>query len=264
MSNSTEVHNSSSTPRRRTLGPFVYTTNGRTGIRSASHGTALVGILQLAGAHPTGLIGTLGHSNRSSWFQNNTTALFQADGPLGMFKEVSPAVLARHFAVAQGQAKEYFDRNHSADQTGAAHEDVPQWASQFFRLFEALQNVVSVSDQAAVDRSERRSVVAELTGRQAPLGSYTTGQRPVQLRSETYRNIGTPRMRQMHAGDVNVEVLGDETMNERLDEEFLLVEGIHDAIEERPARRRQMNNGVRRQNANIDFGAGRNDPAARF
>ena len=68
----------------------------------------------------------------------------------------------------------------------------------------------------------------------------------------------------MHVGDVNVEVLGDETMNERLDEEFLLVEGIHDAIEERPARRHRMNNGVQRRNANIDFGAGRNDPATRF
>ncbi len=123
---------------------------------------------------------------------------------------------------------------------------------------------MSVSDQAAVDRSERRSVVAGLTGRQAPLGSYTTGQCPVQLRSETSWNIETPRMRQMHMGDVNVEVLGDETMNKRLDEEFLLVEGIHDAIEERPARWRRTNSGVRRRNANIDFGAGRSDPAARF
>ncbi len=232
-SSSTEVHDSSSTPRRQTLGP---TNNGRTGICSAVHGTALVRILQLAGAHPTGLIGMLGHSNRSSWFQNNTTALFQADGPLGMFKEVSPAVLARHFTVAQGQAKEYFGRNHSADQTGAAHKDVPQWASQFFCLFEALQNVVSVSDQAAVDRSKRQRVVAGLTGRQAPLGSYTTGQCPIQLQSETSRSIGMPRMRQMHMGGVNVEVFGDEAMNERLDEEFLLVEGIHDAIEERLAR----------------------------
>ncbi len=48
----------------------------------------------------------------------------------------------------------------------------------------------------------------------------------------------------MHMGDVNVEVLGDKMMNERLDEDFLLVEGIHDAIKERPARRRQTNSGV--------------------
>ena len=63
-------------------------------------------------------------------------------------------------------------------------------------------------------------------------------------------------------GDVNVEILGDKMINERLNEEFLLVEGIDDAIVEHPAHRRRMNNGVRRGNANIDFGAGRNDPAA--
>ncbi len=165
---------------------------------------------------------------------NNTAALFQSDGLLGMFKEISMAVLARHFAVAQGEAKEYFDRNHLANQTGSAHKDVPQWASQFFCLLESLQNVVSVSGQAAIDRSERQSVVAGLMGRQAPLENYTTGQRPVQLWSETSCNIRTPRMRQMHIGGVNVEVLGEESLNERLDEEFLLVEGIDDAIVERP------------------------------
>ena len=34
---------------------------------------------------------------------------------------------------------------------------------------------------------------------------------------------------------VNVEVLGDDTMNERMDEEFLLVEGLDDTVDERPA-----------------------------
>jgi hypothetical protein len=33
------------------------------------------------------------------------------------------------------------------------------------------------------------------------------------------RNIGTGRLRQMHMGDVNVEVLGDDTMDKRMDEE---------------------------------------------
>ncbi len=62
-------------------------------------------------------------------------------------------------------------------------------------------------------------------------------------------------------GDFNVEVLGDETMNKRIDEEFL-VEGLDDTADKHPARWHQTNNSVRRQNANIDFGAGRNDPAA--
>ncbi len=40
----------------------------------------------------------------------------------------------------------------------------------------------------------------------------------------------------MHMGDFNVEVLGDDMMNERMDEEFLLVEGLDDAVDEHPAR----------------------------
>jgi hypothetical protein len=116
-------------PRRQNaLGGFVHTGSGRTGIRSASHATGLIGLIQLAGAHPSGLIGTLGHNNRTSWFQDNTEAIFQADGPLGMFRSVLPAVLARHFAVASIQARDIYDCNHSVDQSGAAHEDVPPWA----------------------------------------------------------------------------------------------------------------------------------------
>jgi hypothetical protein len=64
-------------PRRRSpIGPFVYTSNGRTGIRSANHATGLIGILQIAGAHPNGLIGMLGFNNRQSWFQQNIDAIF--------------------------------------------------------------------------------------------------------------------------------------------------------------------------------------------
>ncbi len=48
----------------------------------------------------------------------------------------------------------------------------------------------------------------------------------------------------MHMGDVDVEVLGDDTMNKRMDEEFLLLEGLDDAVDERLARWRQTNSGV--------------------
>jgi hypothetical protein len=68
----------------------------------------------------------------------------------------------------------------------------------------------------------------------------------------------------MNMGDFNVEVVGEDTINnERMEDEFL-VEGLDDTVNERPARWRQTNNGVRCRNINIDFGAGRNDPAARF
>jgi hypothetical protein len=189
-------------------------------------------------------MGTLGYNNWQSWFQENIDAIFQSNAPLRMFNQISPLVLARHFSKALNQAKELYDRHHSNDQSGAAHEDVPPWAQQFFCLFEAQQNMPSASAQTSESRSKRRSVVSGLTRRQAPLGNHQ-GQRPVQLCTETSRNIGTVRQRQMHMGDFNMEVLGDDTMNERMDEEFLLVEGLDDTVDEHPARQHQTNNGVR-------------------
>jgi hypothetical protein len=104
----------SNAPRRRApLGPFVFTSNGRTGIRSTNHATGLIGILQLASAHPNGLIGTLGNNNWQSWFQENIDAIFQSDGPLGIFNQILPLFLARHFSTASNQAKELYDRHHS-------------------------------------------------------------------------------------------------------------------------------------------------------
>ncbi len=62
---------------------------------------------------------------------------------------------------------------------------------------------------------------------------------------EILRNIGTPRQRQMNMGDFNVEVVGEDTINnERMEDKFL-VEGLDDTVNERPARRRRTNNGVR-------------------
>jgi hypothetical protein len=75
------------------------------GIRSANHAAGLIGLIQLAVAHPSGLIGNLGHNNRTTWFQDNTKAIFQADRPLGMLRSVSSAVLVRHFATASNQAR---------------------------------------------------------------------------------------------------------------------------------------------------------------
>ena len=167
------------------------------------------------------------------------------------------------FVITLNQARELYDRHHSNDQSGDEHEDAPPWAEHFFRLFEAQQNVPSASAQLAETRNERRMVVSGLTGRQAPLGS-NHGRAPAQLRSETSRNVGTGRMRQMVVGDVDVEVMGDGAMDDLMDD--LLVEGFDDTANKRPSCCRRTNNGdgVRRRNANIDFGAGRNDPAAGF
>ena len=61
---------------RQPLGGFVQTRVGVTAIRSPRHATALIGILQLAGAHQSGFLGSMGHGNRLDWFQSNASALF--------------------------------------------------------------------------------------------------------------------------------------------------------------------------------------------
>jgi hypothetical protein len=152
LSNTTNIMRTPSTngvsnaPSRRVpLGLFVFTSNGTTGIRCTIHANGLIGILQLASAHPSRLIEMLGYNNWQSWFQENVDAIFQSDGPLEMFNQISLLVLARNFSTASNQAKEHYNPHHSNDQSGAAHKDMPPWAQQFFHLFEAQQNIPSAS-----------------------------------------------------------------------------------------------------------------------
>jgi hypothetical protein len=91
--------------RRSAHGPFVFNSNGRTGIRTANHAAGLIGLLQLAGAHPSRLVGALGHNNQTTWCQDNNDVIFQAIGLLGMFNQVSPLVFLRHFSLASNQAR---------------------------------------------------------------------------------------------------------------------------------------------------------------
>ncbi len=162
---------------------------GVTTIRLPRHATALIRIMQLAGAHPSGLLGSMGHSNCQAWFQSTASALFQSDGPLGGFNKVSASVLMQHVGVAERHARGMYGRSHSSDTTGAEHEDVPAWASQFYQLFEAQQNNHSVSAQVGEARDERRSFVAGLVECQALLGHHH-GQGPVLLHNELARNTG--------------------------------------------------------------------------
>jgi hypothetical protein len=74
----------SNAPSRRVpLGPFVFTSNGTTGIRTTNHANGLIDILQLAGAHPSRLIGTLGYNNWQSWCQENIDLSFNPTASLG-------------------------------------------------------------------------------------------------------------------------------------------------------------------------------------
>jgi hypothetical protein len=128
--------------------------------------------MQLAGVHPSGLLGSMGHGNRQAWFQSTASMLFQSDGPLGGFNKVSASVLMRHVSAAERHARGMYGCSHSSNTTGAEHEDVPAWASHFYQLFEAQQNIPSVSAQVGEVRDERRSIVAGLVGCQAPLGHH--------------------------------------------------------------------------------------------
>jgi hypothetical protein len=87
------------------LGGFVQTQVGVITICLPRHATALIGIMQLAGAHPSGLLGSMGHGNRQAWFQSTASTLFQSDGPLGGFNKVSASVLMQHVGAAEGHAR---------------------------------------------------------------------------------------------------------------------------------------------------------------
>jgi hypothetical protein len=55
------------------------------------------------------LVGTLGHNNWTTWFQDNIDAIFQANSPLGMFNQVSPLVLLQDFSAASNQARDLYN-----------------------------------------------------------------------------------------------------------------------------------------------------------
>ena len=63
--NTSEGTTTNATRRRSALGGFVFTSNGRSGIRSANHAAGIIGLIQLAGAHPSRWEGTLGHNQRT-------------------------------------------------------------------------------------------------------------------------------------------------------------------------------------------------------
>ena len=67
-------HNISDTCHSLQMGGFLNTEG--TAICSATHATALMGILQVARGHPDGNVGALGHNNHTSRIVQNLGALF--------------------------------------------------------------------------------------------------------------------------------------------------------------------------------------------
>ncbi len=82
------------------LGGFVWDTPEKTGIRDSACAMAIIGILQLAASHPQGYLGSIGTNGCTAWFAENSPVLFQHDGYLGCFKEVSYLILMRRFSTA--------------------------------------------------------------------------------------------------------------------------------------------------------------------
>ncbi len=74
--------------RFQTLGGFVWDTLERTGIRDAGRASAIVGVLQMAEAHPQGCIGSIGNNACTAWFTANSSVLFQPGGPLGLYNPI--------------------------------------------------------------------------------------------------------------------------------------------------------------------------------
>jgi hypothetical protein len=75
-------------------------------------------------------------------------------------------------------------------------------------LFEVVLSQLTSNALAAAAWSERRSVVASLTGCQAPLGTQTGGG-PAELCTETSANNNPPALYQQVVGRVNAETVYD-------------------------------------------------------
>jgi len=247
----------SSSRRNRAMQGFVHGRN-MSGIWSPAHGSALIGILQIAGAHENGILGSLGHGHRTAWITQNRSAFFRVGGPLAAYNELSATVLMRHLGDAESEARAIFDRSHSNDPTGAEQEDVPRWAQNFFRLFEAQDSHLSASAIANEVRRERGNVVRSIVGAQAPLG-HRQGDGVAHLRNETSRSTGTTQQRQRSVGNVeHVHRMNEGEMNN------YLAEGADDEFNPRPAQRRRTAPRDGRTRRIVDFSADRNDPVSRF
>jgi hypothetical protein len=147
------------------------------GIRDNARATALVGILQLAEAHPQGFVGSIGHFVCGAWFSAHVDIFFQDDGPLGTFNPIRPQMLMHHFGVALRQAKDYFNKDIQASNPAQARR-----RSQL-----GLVNSFGFSMLwREIHQPQLRQLSLQPTGIlgwQAPLGPHQ-GTQPVQLRTK--------------------------------------------------------------------------------
>jgi hypothetical protein len=163
----------------------------------------------------------------------------------------------RHIADAETEARTHYDRSHSNDPTGADQEEIPRWAREFFRFFEAQETNPPANDVAMEVRRGRTAVVRSVVGAQAPLG-HSQEDGIAQLPIEISRNNATNQMRQRTAGNVDIRRMSETEMND------YRTEGVHDNETRRPAQRRRTGPRDGRTRRIVDFSADRNDPISRF
>ena len=151
-------------------------------------------------------------------------------------------------------ARSFYDCDHSNEQSGAAHKDVPEWARRFFQFWGATDNQTTNNAVAAETSNERQSVITSIVDGQAPLGFWANSSR-VLLRTETSRNNDLPQMRQQIIGEINLE------RRHAGPDEGDLVEGGDD-VGCRAAPCRHLLNGVHHHNIHLGFSPESNNPSS--
>jgi len=87
----------------------------------------LIGLLQLANAHPYGSVVALGYTHKKAWIIANLDQFFRPPGgQLSSFAPASFQVIQRHVSAAQALTKVYYACDYSNDQSGADQEDMPE------------------------------------------------------------------------------------------------------------------------------------------
>ena len=94
----------------------------------------------------------------------------------------------RHIRDVLSLAKQVYYPDHSNDQAGDEHEEIPAWMNWFYRLFREEEGVETISAQAERERGKSRAVAASLVGHQSLLGY--SGAEPRDFCTETTRNAG--------------------------------------------------------------------------
>ena len=158
----------------------------------------LQGILQYAGAidREKGIIMTFGHGCKTKFIKENCDSWYLTDGPCGGFDKVAAGGMQKILGnVEKGARRVWQGLDHSADTNGAEQEDVEPLFLPFFKMFEIQANAADISAESARKREGNNQAARGLIGASSGFGA--SGENPVELRHETFRNHVALRLRGM-------------------------------------------------------------------